>query len=45
MDRTKHHILSFVHPSPLAGAKFPTCRDFSKVNEILVKIGKEEIDW
>ena len=32
VDKVKHHILSFVHPSPLAGTKFPECRDFSKVN-------------
>lgn len=45
VDRKKHHILSFVHPSPLAGTSFPGCRDFSKVNEILKSIGKKPIDW
>ncbi|MBE5735661.1 MAG: uracil-DNA glycosylase, partial [Clostridiales bacterium] len=36
-----------VHPSPLSanqGGWFG-CKNFSKTNEILRKLGKEEIDW
>ena len=43
----KHHlILESAHPSPLSAYNgFFGCRHFSKCNEFLRSIGKEEIDW
>ena len=32
IDRKKHLVLENVHPSPLAGTKFRTVKDFSKAN-------------
>lgn len=41
-----HFILQTVHPSPLSAYNgFFGCRHFSKTNEILKKLGEEEIDW
>lgn len=41
-----HYILSTVHPSPLSASRgFFGCGHFKKANEILVSIGKNEIDW
>ena len=46
IDISKHHILSGVHPSPLSAYRgFFGCKHFSKTNDILVKIGKEKINW
>jgi uracil-DNA glycosylase len=46
IDTTKHHILTAAHPSPFSAYKgFFGCRHFSKINEILVKSGTEEVDW
>ncbi|MFL5753675.1 MAG: uracil-DNA glycosylase [Bacteroidia bacterium] len=45
IDKSKHHILTAPHPSPLARGGFFGCRHFSKTNEILRKQGMEEIDW
>lgn len=46
IDKTKHHILSGVHPSPLSSYRgFFGCKHFSKTNEILKTIGKKEINW
>ena len=46
IDQTKHHILKSVHPSPLSVERgFYGSKPFSKTNEILVKEGKEPIDW
>jgi uracil-DNA glycosylase len=46
IDKSKHHILSGVHPSPLSAYRgFFGCKHFSKTNDILVKIGKEKINW
>lgn len=45
-DNTKHLILTAPHPSPLsAHAGFFGCRHFSKINELLVKQGKQAINW
>lgn len=41
----KHHILTAVHPSPLAGGGFVGCRHFQKVNEILSARGDTPIQW
>lgn len=46
IDTSKHFILKTVHPSPLSVYRgFFGCRHFSKTNELLVKAGKEPIDW
>ncbi len=46
IDESKHHILSGVHPSPLSAYRgFFGCKHFSKTNEILKELGKEEIKW
>lgn len=41
-----HYILSAPHPSPFsAHTGFLGCNHFSKINNILRKLGKKEIDW
>ena len=45
IDTEKHLVLEFVHPSPLAGNSFSTCRHFSIANNYLKAHGKEAIDW
>ena len=46
IDKSKHHILSGVHPSPLSSYRgFFGCKHFSKTNEILRNLGKSEINW
>jgi len=41
-----HHILTTVHPSPLSATRgFMGCKHFSKTNDILKSLGKNEIDW
>jgi uracil-DNA glycosylase len=46
IDITHHPVLTAAHPSPLSANKgFFGCRHFSKINEILRKQGREEIDW
>ena len=41
-----HKILEAAHPSPLSAYNgFFGCKHFSKCNEFLRSIGKEEIDW
>lgn len=46
IDTTKHYILQAAHPSPLSAYRwFFWCRHFSKINEILKKIWKTEINW
>lgn len=46
IDETKHHVLKASHPSPLGAYKgFFGCRHFSKTNGLLVKDGKDPIDW
>lgn len=47
IDTNKHYILTAVHPSPMSanqGGWFG-CKHFSKTNEILKSLGKQEIDW
>ncbi len=47
IDKTKHHILTSGHPSPLSanrGLWFGN-QHFSKTNNLLAKMGKEPIDW
>ena len=46
IDESKHYILSGVHPSPLSAYRgFFGCKHFSKTNEILKSLEKEEIKW
>jgi uracil-DNA glycosylase len=46
IDTSKHYILKAVHPSPLSVYRgFFGCRHFSKTNELLIKSGKQPIDW
>lgn len=47
IDKTKHHILTSGHPSPLSanrGYWFGN-KHFSKTNELLIKQGDEAINW
>lgn len=46
IDSSRHYILEAPHPSPLSASRgFFGCRHFSKINEILISIGKTSIDW
>ncbi len=47
IDRSKHHVLTTGHPSPLSanrGLWFGN-KHFSQTNDLLKRIGKREIDW
>ena len=46
INTDSHYILKAAHPSPLSAHNgFFGCKHFSKTNEILVKHGKNPIDW
>jgi uracil-DNA glycosylase len=46
IDPSKHHILTAVHPSPLSAYRgFFGCKHFSKTNQLLIKQGKQAINW
>ncbi|MBQ6046081.1 MAG: uracil-DNA glycosylase [Bacteroidales bacterium] len=46
IDKTKHHILTAPHPSPLSAYRgFFGCRHFSKANALLQQQGQKPIDW
>ena len=46
IDTTKHSVLEAPHPSPFSAHNgFFGCKHFSKTNELLKEMGKEEIDW
>ena len=46
IDETKHFVLKAAHPSPYSADKgFFGCRHFSKANDLLLKQGKDAIDW
>ena len=46
IDRTKHHVLTAPHPSPLSAYRgFFGCKHFSQTNQILQQEGLEPIDW
>ncbi|MEI8006456.1 MAG: uracil-DNA glycosylase [Bacteroidota bacterium] len=46
IDQTKHFILKSPHPSPFSANRgFFGCRHFSRINELLRQMGKDEIDW
>lgn len=46
IDKTKHHILTAPHPSPLSVYRgFSGCKHFSKANQLLEEEGFSPIDW
>jgi uracil-DNA glycosylase len=46
IDETKHHILSFGHPSPLnRSVPFAGCKMYSKTNDFLASKGYAKIEW
>lgn len=46
IDNKKHYILTAAHPSPFSVHRgFFGCKHFSKTNEILRSLSKEEIKW
>lgn len=46
IDKTKHLVLESAHPSPFAAYKgFFGNKHFSKTNDYLNNVGKEEVDW
>ena len=46
IDKSRHYILEAAHPSPLSASRgFFGCGHFRKINEILSKLGKTEINW
>jgi len=46
VDKTKHHLLKCVHPSPLSAYRgFLGCGHFSKCNKLLSQGGREPVDW
>ena len=45
IDARRHHVLTAVHPSPLAGGAFIGCNHFVQCNQLLIQQGKTPIDW
>jgi uracil-DNA glycosylase len=45
VNKSKHLILNYAHPSPLAGQSFPECKHFSQANQYLESHGKTPINW
>jgi len=46
VDRSKHHLLKSVHPSPLSAYRgFLGCGHFSQCNKLLSQQGKQPINW
>ncbi|NOH27400.1 uracil-DNA glycosylase [Vibrio mediterranei] len=46
IDRSKHHVLTAPHPSPLSAHRgFFGSGHFSKTNQILQSMGKRPVDW
>lgn len=47
VNTNKHYILTATHPSPLSANRggWFGCKHFSKTNEILKRLNKEEIKW
>jgi len=45
IDKTKHKVLEAAHPSPLGGSSWNDCTHFKQTNDILIKEGKEPMDW
>lgn len=46
IDTNRHYIIESAHPSPLSASRgFFGSKPFSQVNDILIKLGNEPIDW
>jgi uracil-DNA glycosylase len=46
IDRNKHLVIPSAHPSPLSAYRgFFGSRPFSQINEFLIKLGQNPIDW
>lgn len=46
ITNTNHYVLTAVHPSPLSASRgFFGCKHYSKINNILLSMGKQPIDW
>jgi uracil-DNA glycosylase len=46
IDKSKHHILTAPHPSPLSAYRgFFGCKHFSQANNILINMGGKSIKW
>lgn len=46
ITNTIHYVLTAVHPSPLSASRgFFGCKHYSKINNILLSMGKGPIDW
>ena len=45
IDASRHHVLTAIHPSPLAGGGFLGCNHFVLTNDLLMAQGKSPIDW
>lgn len=45
INADKHHVLTAVHPSPLAGGAFIGCDHFAKCNKLLENNGFSPINW
>lgn len=45
IDVSRHHVLTAIHPSPLAGGGFVGCGHFVQTNDLLIAQGKSPIDW
>lgn len=46
INSSRHYILEAPHPSPLSARRgFFGCKHFSTINNILLQLGKEPIDW
>jgi uracil-DNA glycosylase len=46
VDRTRHHVLTTTHPSPLSASNgFLGCCHFSQTNALLTADGRTPIDW
>uniref|UniRef100_T1J0F3 Uracil-DNA glycosylase n=1 Tax=Strigamia maritima TaxID=126957 RepID=T1J0F3_STRMM len=46
VNKKKHHVLKCPHPSPLSSHRgFFGCKHFSQTNELLVKDGRQPINW
>ncbi|MEG0050597.1 MAG: uracil-DNA glycosylase [Terrisporobacter sp.] len=46
IDTSRHFVLESPHPSPLSARRgFFGCKHFSKVNDILITLGKDPINW
>lgn len=45
INTQKHHVLTAVHPSPLAGNRFLGCGHFAQANQYLIDAGQTPIDW